>query len=282
MRKGIKRPGPLPEPVKAYSNPEFLSSPDGRLVRVLCEFEEPAMRFSKAHVNHTIVFFGSARTLPPETAKAELRAARAELRRTKRSSKPLREAVEAAKRRVAMSRYYQDAMDLAEKLTVWSKKTHTPSQRYYICCGGGPGIMEAANRGASKAGGRSIGLNISLPFEQTPNPYQSADLSFEFHYFFVRKFWFVHLSKAMVVFPGGFGTLDEFIELLTLIQTGKTAERVPIVLFGSRYWNEVLNFDALVKWDTISPKDLDLFRFCDDVDTAFAYLKKEMRRADKF
>ncbi len=265
-------------PPKAYHNLAFLNSPDGRTVRVLCEFHEPASRFRKLRINHIIAFFGSARAKSPEVAQADLRAARAALRQTKSPSKEIRQAYDRAERCVAMGRYYQDAMDLAERLTVWSKSAHTPSKRFYICSGGGPGIMEAANRGAANAGGRSMGLNISLPFEQMPNPYQSQELAFEFHYFFMRKFWFAYLAKAMVVFPGGFGTLDEFIELLTLVQTGKNAQRIPIVVYGSEFWSEVINFDALIKWGTISPEDLDLFRFCDDVDSAFEYLKAELSK----
>ena len=267
-------------PPKAYNNREFLHSADARTVRVLCEFLEPADRLRKFNINHTIVFFGSARTKPPEMAQAELKAAHAEMRRSKRPSKDARAAYERAKREVAMSRYYQDAMALAERLTAWTKSVHKPRERLVVCSGGGPGIMEAANRGAANAGGHSIGFNISLPFEQRLNPYQTKELAFEFHYFFIRKFWFVHLSKAMAVFPGGFGTLDEFIELLTLIQTGKTAEKVPIVLYGKSYWSEVLHFDAMVKWGVISREDLSLFRLCNDVDTAFDYLTTEIRKCE--
>lgn len=273
-----KAPPPIERPPKAYRNVDFLNGPDGRTVRVLCEFHEPASRFRRLRINNTITFFGSARVKAPEVAQTNLNAARAALRRASRPSKELEEAYEHAKRDKRMSRYYGDAMDLAERLTAWSKSRHTPGQRFVICSGGGPGIMEAANRGAYNAGGHSIGLNISLPFEQAPNRYQTPGLAFEFHYFFVRKFWFVYLAKAMVVFPGGFGTFDEFLELLTLIQTRKVTKRVPIVVYGTKFWKQAINFDALVEWGTISREDLDLFRFCDSVDEAFGYLKAELTK----
>jgi len=188
----------------------------------------------------------------------------------------LKEKFEQAQRGLIMSRYYEDAALLAEKLTRWSLSIENPAKRFYICSGGGPGIMEAANRGAQNAGGPSIGLNISLPFEQTPNPFQTRELSFEFHYFFVRKYWFFYLGKALVIFPGGFGTMDELFELLTLVQTQKTKKYMPIILYGSEYWNELINFNALVKWGTINREDLNLFHFFDDVDSAFEFLRDEL------
>ncbi len=269
-------PNNIETPPKAYRNPEFLNSTDGRIIRVLCEFEEPARRFRKHDINKTIVFFGSARTPSPETAKANLEAARVELARDNNPSAEVQQAFNLAKRDVAMSEYYRDAMKLSERLTEWTLATHAPDQQYAICCGGGPGIMEAANRGSYNTGGKSVGLNISLPFEQSLNPYQTPELAMEFHYFFIRKFWFLYLSRAMVVFPGGFGTFDEFFELLTLVQTGKNGRKVPIVLFGSDFWNKIINFEGLVEWGVISPEDLDLFKVCDDVDVAFEYLKAEM------
>lgn len=218
------------------------------------------------------MFFGSARALPPEAAKENLRKVQARLRRE--TTPELRHAESRAKRTVEMSRYYAAAAALAEKLTRWSMALPKAGNRFVICSGGGPGIMEAANRGAANAGGLSIGLNISLPMEQYPNPYLTRDLSFEFHYFFMRKFWFVYLARALVVFPGGFGTFDELFTLLTLVQTGKTSRTVPVILYGSRYWKDIVDFDAMVKWGVIKPADLDLFRFFDDVDSAFQYLKK--------
>jgi uncharacterized protein (TIGR00730 family) len=260
------------KPVKAYKNLKFLNSPDARSIRVLCEFEEPKSRFRKYLVKDIIVFFGSARTPSREEAEENLRLARRDKTKLKT------EKVQEAERALVMSEYYEAARGLASRLTTWSKSLPEHSRRFIITSGGGPGIMEAANRGASEADGLSIGLNISLPFEQFPNPYISRELNFEFHYFFVRKFWFVFLAKALVVFPGGFGTLDEFFELLTLVQTNKTQKQMPIVLFGSRYWNEIINFESLVKWGVISPQDLDLFKVYDDVESAFSYLTEELTR----
>jgi uncharacterized protein (TIGR00730 family) len=265
-------------PLKAYKNLDFLTAPEGRIVRVLAEFMEPATRFGKRHIYNTIVFFGSARTLPPDEAKGNL--ARIEKQMKSRTGDPqaLRKQHGAAKRAVAMSRYYEDAARLAEKLTRWSMGLKEKGKRFLICSGGGGGIMEAANRGARKAGGTSIGLNISLPLEQSPNRYQSRDLSFEFHYFFIRKFWFFYLAKALVAFPGGFGTMDELFELLTLVQTKKTKKYMPIIVYGTEYWNRILDFQALAEMGTIDEEDLQCFRFADDVDEAFEYLKEELTK----
>lgn len=266
-------------PPKAYYNTRFLSSPQARPLRILAEFLEPESRLKHFNVQHTIVFFGSARALPPQVAADNLAKLRADCGRLGAHGQDLDRAVLAAERAVQLSRYYEDAAALAEKLTRWSKHDIAdPELRFYICSGGGPGIMEAANLGASRAGGVSVGLNISLPFEQMPNPYQTRHLTFEFHYFFMRKYWFVYPAKALVVFPGGFGTLDELFEVLTLVQTAKTRKHMPIVLFGSAYWDEVINFEALLKWGTISAEDLALFRMIDDVDEAFAYLRDELTR----
>lgn len=265
-------------PLKAYNNPAFLNSPAARKIRVLCEFTEPESRFRHFNVKDTIVFFGSARTLPRDVAEQKLNRVRQKIQERGRGSKRMQRELEAAERALKQSRYYEDARLLSRKLTEWSKGLPGHDRRFIICSGGGPGIMEAANRGASEASGLSIGLNISLPFEQTSNHYISRELNFEFHYFFVRKFWFVFLAKALVVFPGGFGTLDELFELLTLVQTGKTKKDMPIIVYGSEYWREVLNFDALVKWGSISPEDLNLFSFFDNVDEAFEFLRDELER----
>jgi hypothetical protein len=257
---------------KAYKNPEFLNSPQARTIRILAEYLEPESRFEKFNIQDTVVFFGSARIRPQEEA------------RQRRDGLRLHGATEAelriAEAALRISSYYQDAVDLARMITSWSKDLYTCNQchgrRFIVCSGGGPGIMEAANRGASEAGGYSIGLNISLPFEQEPNPYISRELNFEFHYFFVRKFWFAYLAKALIIFPGGFGTLDELLEILTLVQTGKMTKDLPIVLFGSSFWNQIINFKALADWGVISPEDLDLFTFCDTPHEAFEYLKKRL------
>lgn len=263
-------------PIKAYHNQGFLNSSDGRIIRILCEYIEPQNRFNRFNVKDTIVFFGSARSLSKETATENLEKIEHQIQQTKAPSSELKEGYEKAKRDLIISRYYEDARALAEKLTHWSKNLDNGDRRFIIASGGGPGIMEAANRGASEARGMSAGLNISLPFEQFPNPYISRELSFEFHYFFIRKFWFVYLAKALVVFPGGFGTIDEIFELLTLIQTKKVKKPMPTVIYGPEYWNEIVNFEGLVKWGMISPEDLDLFKFCDNVDQAFEYLTTEL------
>ena len=249
--------------IKAYKNSEFLAGREARSLRILSEYIEPLERFRRYHVQDTIVFFGSARTLARKDALANLETARAA---------GDDDGIARAERDVTMSRYYEDARSLAGKVTAWSKGLEGSNRRFIVCSGGGPGIMEAANRGASEGAGISIGLGISLPHEPSHNPYITRELDFEFHYFFMRKFWFVYLSKALVVFPGGFGTLDELFELLTLVQTGKTAKRLPIVLYGKEFWDEVLNLDALVRWGTISKSDLELFQVCDEPEEAFEFL----------
>ncbi len=263
---------------KAYSNREFLHSTEARPIRLLAEFLEPQARFERYHVEDTIVFFGSARTLPPDDASEWLSQAQAHLEANGETAESATE-VERAKRAVSMSRYYQDAMEVSRMLTEWSLRRSDNGPTFVICSGGGPGIMEAANRGSSLAGGRSVGLNISIPFEQAPNPYISKELNFEFHYFFMRKFWFVYLAKALVVFPGGFGTFDELMEVITLLQTGKVSKRLPIVVYGTEYWRQVIDFDAMVRWGTISPEDLELLHFSDTPQDAFDYLKKELGAA---
>jgi uncharacterized protein (TIGR00730 family) len=223
----------------AYKDHAFLDSDDARPLRILAEYLEPMRTFHKEHVCDTIVFFGSARLTPDGP----------------------------------LGLYYDAARELARMVTVWSKNLRSHAHRYVVCTGGGGGIMEAANRGASEAGGKTIGLNIGLPQEQQPNPYITRELTFEFHYFFMRKLWFAHLARALVVFPGGFGTLDELAEILTLMQTRKIDRKIPVVLYGSSYWNEIINFDALVRYGMISPEDLALFQFADDPVTAFGLLR---------
>jgi uncharacterized protein (TIGR00730 family) len=228
----------------AYKNPAFLERREGRPIRIMAEFFHPLAEFQRERVQDTIVFFGSARI---------------------QEDGPF-------------ARYYREAQQLARMLSEWSDALPNPSRRFVICTGGGPGIMEAGNRGASDAGSKSIGLNIGLPFEQSPNPYITPELCFEFRYFFMRKFWFAYLAKAMVVFPGGFGTMDELFELLTLVQTHKIEKKMVLVLYGSSFWKEIVDFDALVRWGMISPEDVHLFHWADDPETAFALLKDGLTR----
>ncbi|HUI08789.1 MAG TPA: LOG family protein [Bacteroidota bacterium] len=262
-----------PKPPKAYKDLEFLNSPDARVVRMIAEFLEPQRRFRRANIKDTIVMFGSARIRPRKETLARLRNIEASIRRSARPTKQLLTSLRDAEIQVEMSRYYEDAVELSRLLTAWGKRYASP-RRFVICSGGGPGIMEAANKGASLGGGESIGLNISLPFEQSANEFVSRGLDFEFHYFFMRKFWFVYLAKALVVFPGGFGTMDELMEVLTLLQTDKVKKRVAVVMYGEEYWKKVLDFDALVLHGMITREDLKLFRFMETPEEAFAYLKE--------
>jgi len=230
------------QPGLAYNDAEFLASEDARPLRIIAEYLGPLRTFRETEVCDTIVFFGSARL--SETGP--------------------------------LGRYYREARELAGLITRWSASLPCSAHHYVICSGGGGGIMEAANRGATEAGGRTIGLNISLPHEQRPNAYITPELSFEFHYFFMRKLWFAHLARALVVFPGGFGTLDELMEVLTLSQTGKLEARIPVVLYGEAYWREVINFDALLRHGMISPEDLELFEFADDPHTALRLVQQRL------
>lgn len=258
---------PVQDPQIAYENLGFLRSRSGRSLRILSEYAEPEARFARYNIADTIVFFGSARVKSRAESESRLIAAR-------RNG----EDVATAERALQMSAYYEAARSLAFRLTEWSKTLEGSTRRFVICTGGGPGIMEAANRGASEAAGMSVGLNIELPHEQSPNAYITRELNFDFHYFFMRKFWFTYLAKAMAVFPGGFGTMDELFENLTLVQTKKLRKRIPVVLFGKSFWNEVVNFDAMVDAGTIVADDLKLFFTTDSVDEAFDYLTAELTR----
>jgi uncharacterized protein (TIGR00730 family) len=243
-------------PEKAYRNLEFLSGPEARTIRILSEYLEPRDRLRRHRVRNTIVFFGSSRFKDMETAEAI--AAEASTPEEKSRAQQL----------IRGAKYYEDARSLAYKLTEWVSENRDAGPDFFVCSGGGPGIMEAANRGAHEAGGKSLGFNISLPFEQKPNPYITPELNFDFHYFFMRKLWFAYLGKAIVVFPGGFGTLDEMMELLTLVQTDKLRKQMKILIYGREFWDRIVNLDALVEWGTISPEDLDLFEYADTPDEA--------------
>ena len=265
------------KPRKAYKNMGFLNSPQARALRMLSEFLEPQARFRNAGVRDTIVFFGSARVKPRSVARADLRNVKQMVAARKQPSKALLSRLEDAQMAFDMSRYYEETVELARLLTSWSKKLKM-SNRFVVCSGGGPGIMEAANKGASLARGKSIGMNISLPFEQSSNPYITPDLNFEFHYFFMRKFWFVYLAKALVVFPGGFGTFDELLEVLTLRQTHKIKKKMTVVMYGSEYWKKVINFDEMVRRGVISKDDLKLFKILDTPQDAFNYLRRSLMK----
>jgi len=257
----------------AYMSPEFLTSDEGRPVRLLSEYLEPLRRFRKERIRDTVVFFGSARTHSREAAErnlAEVKAGRGLEGRMPAA------ALAEAERAIQWSRYYEDARALAARLTTWSSRIPGPCHRFVVCSGGGPGLMEAANRGAHEAGGKTIGLNIRLPFEQYSNPYITKGLHFEFHYFFMRKFWFAYLAKALVVFPGGFGTLDELFEILTLEQTQKLSDRTTILLYGSEYWDQILNLQPMLEWGAIGPGDPGLLVRVDSVDEAFDTLKTRL------
>ncbi len=271
------------QPVKAYRNLKFLNSPDARVLRILAEYLEPLSRFKKYQIFDTIVFFGSARAKPMKEARAKLKEVEDKIKELESKGKPVPQSLldERAKAEVDvyMSRYYEDAVELARLITEWSKGLGDANgHRFVVCSGGGPGIMEAANKGASKAKGLSIGLNISLPYEQKPNPYITKELLFEFHYFFMRKFWFVYLAKALVIFPGGYGTLDELFEVLTLLQTKKVKKKMVVLVYGSEYWRKIINFDAMVEHGVIDRDDLKLFKFVDSPIEAFEYLKNELTK----
>jgi len=267
----------LLKPVKAYKNMEFLNSPDARLVRIMAEILEPQRRFRHNGVKDTIVFFGSARVKPGSQARSNLKTIQMKLSKAKRPTKKLLVTLRDAHTQVEMSRYYDDTVELARLLTEWSKKLPNPN-RFVICSGGGPGIMEAANKGAYLAKGKSIGLNISIPSEQFPNQYITPGLNFEFHYFFLRKFWFIYLAKALVIFPGGFGTMDELMEVLTLLQTDKIRKKMTVVIYGTDYWKKILNFDELIRHGVITQDDLKLFKFIDSPKEAFEYLKRALTK----
>jgi uncharacterized protein (TIGR00730 family) len=255
----------------AYENETFVNSPDGRILRILSEYMEPIARFRREQIQDTVVFFGSARFHSRNAAEDQLAQVDSSAAQLSGSQfEPTRKRALAA---VDMARYYEDARQLAFLLSKWSVQIPARRRRFVVTTGGGPGIMEAANLGAQQAGAKTIGLNIALPFEQSPNPYITPSLNFEFHYFFMRKFWFAYLSKALVIFPGGFGTMDELFEILTLAQTQKLAKKILVVIYGSEYWNRLLNFQTMVDAGTISPEDLELFKIVDSPEEGFEFLR---------
>lgn len=260
---------------KAYENYDFINSTNGRTIRLLAEYLEPKARFKKHKIVDTIVFFGSARLMSRRNAQTALNKIQSANPKTiPNFGKQLR----MAQRAFEMSRYYEEAVELSRRLTEWSMNLETSANRFIVCTGGGPGIMEAANKGAKKAGGYSIGLNISIPFEQFVNKYVTNDLSFEFHYFFMRKFWFAYLSKALIVFPGGFGTMDELFEILTLVQTEKIRKKLAMVIYDEKYWKSIINFDNLIYQGVISESDMKLFHFCNNIDDAFKIVKNHLEK----
>jgi len=257
----------------AYMNREFLESDDARPLRILAEYLEPLRRLKEQNIQDTVVFFGSARVHSRVTATRAL-----DRLKKKRPSRTAEHAalLKRSRKAVEWSRYYEDARELATKLTKWSLALESPRHRFVVTSGGGPGIMEAANRGAHEAGGKSIGFNIRLPFEQGANRYITSGLHFEFHYFFMRKFWFAYMAKALVIFPGGFGTLDEMFEILTLMQTEKLEKQIQVILYGSEYWDPILNFEPMAEWGAISPSDIHLVQRADTPVQAFELLRTHL------
>ncbi|MBK8983088.1 MAG: TIGR00730 family Rossman fold protein [Ignavibacteria bacterium] len=266
---------------KAYHDLDFLNSPQARDIRILTEYKEPLERFRNQKIFNTVVFFGSARTLPRKTALKNLKEIKTKIKNDGKNSGKistlLKRELKSAETNLMMSKYYEDTVVLAQMMTEWAMSLGKP-HKYVVCSGGGPGIMEAANKGAMKAKGLSIGLNISLPFEQYPNPYITPELNFEFHYFFMRKFWFAYPAKALVIMPGGFGTLDELMEILTLLQTKKLRKKITVVVYGKEFWDKVINLEMFAELNVISPEDLKLFKFVNTPKEAFDYLTKELTK----
>ena len=266
----------LPMPQLAYRDPEFTESLAARPLRILAEYLDPLMRMRRENVGDTIVMFGSARIHSRDRALAQLK--RIESLRKGRRTPEHRAKLRAARSELEMSRYYEEARELARRITSWAMTLGTNPRRFVICSGGGPGIMEAANRGATEAGGSTIGLSIELPHEQKPNSYISPELNFCFHYFFMRKLWFAQMAKALIVFPGGFGTMDELWEMLTLLQTGKIASHHLILIYGRKYWDQVLNWRAMVRAGTVSEEEYGLLQFADHVDEAFGRVRLHLEK----
>jgi hypothetical protein len=258
----------------AYLHPEFLESEEARPIRILAEYLEPLRRFKDEKIQDTVVFFGSARVDSRERAERAMRTLKA--RGVQNADEHYQQELTKTHRALEWARYYEEARELARMLTTWSSSLQSDNHRFVVTSGGGPGIMEAANRGAREAGGKTIGLNIRLPFEQGANPYISDRLHFEFHYFFMRKFWFAYLSKALVIFPGGFGTCDELFEILTLVQTDKLSKKIGVILYGREYWDQVLRLDPMAEWGAIAENDLELIRYADTPSDAFDQLRDHL------
>jgi uncharacterized protein (TIGR00730 family) len=258
----------------AYLYEDFLESQEARPIRILAEYLEPLRRFKDQRIQDTVVFFGSARVDSRERAERALATLRA--RGVRHADAQYEGELTRSRRAVEWARYYEDARELARMLTKWSMSLESENHRFVVTSGGGPGIMEAANRGAREAGGKTIGLNIRLPFEQGANPYITEGLHFEFHYFFMRKFWFAYLAKALVIFPGGFGTCDELFEILTLVQSDKLSKKIEVILYGRDYWEQVLNFGPMAEWGAIAEDDLELLRRADTPADAFEQLRAHL------
>jgi uncharacterized protein (TIGR00730 family) len=258
----------------AYMDPEFLESQEARPIRILAEYLEPCQRFSEEKIQDTVVFFGSARINSRDRALRALQTLRS--RGVRDADAEYEAELQRSRKAFEWARYYEDAREVAHKLTVWSLSLKSDNHRFVVTSGGGPGIMEAANRGAKEAGGKTIGLNIRLPYEQDANRYITEGLHFEFHYFFMRKFWFAYLAAAIVVFPGGFGTCDELFEILTLSQTDKISKRTAVILYGRGYWEQILNLHPMAEWGAISEKDLSLLHYADTPQEAFDQLKEHL------
>jgi uncharacterized protein (TIGR00730 family) len=262
---------------KAYENLGFLHSHEARPIRVLCELIEPGKKLQDQKVENTIVFFGSARSKSAKQAERTLSDLKAEYPEESKQTKDQKALLQKAESLALLSKYYDQAEELAKKLSQWSYKNFPEDKRAYVCSGGGPGMMEAANKGANEAGSKSVALGISLPFEQGVNQFATPELSFEFHYFFIRKFYFLYHAKTVIVFPGGFGTMDELFEVLTLIQTKKVSKDIKIYLYGKDFWEGLINFDHFVKWGVISPEDLNLFQIVDDVGSAYELITSDLQ-----
>src|ERR1700732_5296640 len=280
MSPGHVKLKPQHAPKAPHQDPHFLDSTAARPLRILAEYLHPLVQLKNEGIGDTIVMFGSARIESHETAQGRLtrlkKTPSSKLKGAERAKH--REALRDAKSALVMSRYYEEARELSHRITTWALTLGPRPRRFVICSGGGPGIMEAANRGASEAGGKSIGLSIELPHEQFANAYISPELSFNFHYFFMRKLWFAQIAKALIVFPGGFGTMDELWEMMTLLQTGKLPKHTLIIIYGRKYWQDVLNLKAMVRWGTINQSEFDLLKFADTVDEAFEVIRSGLEK----